>query len=114
MRNDHYNALNRFFEAVFGERKSQLEKWGETQHHRDGTGRVGDDLLAQVAIKTCNSAASRGLITWRHILAEEVAEAFAESDPLKLKAELIQVATVAAAWIEDIEQRQLAEAAAPQ
>jgi hypothetical protein len=37
-----------------------------------------------------------------------VEEAFAESDPTKLRAELIQVAAICAAWIHDIDQRQVA------
>jgi hypothetical protein len=39
------------------------------------------------------------------VLNEEVAEAFAESDPAKLRAELLQVAAVCAAWIYDIDTR---------
>lgn len=42
---------------------------------------------------------------WRTILAEEVYEAFAETDPARLRHELVQVAAVAAAWVEDIDSR---------
>lgn len=39
------------------------------------------------------------------MLLEEVAEAFAESDDARLRAELVQVAAVAQAWIESIDRR---------
>jgi hypothetical protein len=42
---------------------------------------------------------------WRDILAEEVAEAFAETDPDRLQTELIQAAAVVQAWIADLRSR---------
>lgn len=42
---------------------------------------------------------------WDGILLEEVYEALAESDPAKLRAELIQVAAVAVAWVQAIDRR---------
>jgi hypothetical protein len=53
----------------------------------------------------CQSAADGGYLDWLHILREEVAEAFAESDPAKLRAELVQVAAVAVNWVEAIDRR---------
>ena len=44
--------------------------------------------------------------TWRHILTEEVWEAFAEKDSARLRAELVQVAAAAVNWIEAIDRRQ--------
>ncbi len=44
-------------------------------------------------------------VNWKTILLEEVAEAFAENDPATLRRELVQVAAVAAAWIEAIDRR---------
>jgi len=38
-------------------------------------------------------------------MAEEVAEAFAETDAALLRTELIQVAAVIAAWVSDIDRR---------
>ena len=46
-----------------------------------------------------------GELTWRHVLAEEVAEAFNESDPVALRSELVQCAAVCVAWIEDLDRR---------
>ena len=41
-----------------------------------------------------------GLVTWVHLVREEVAEAFQESDPERLAAELIQVAALCVSWVE--------------
>jgi hypothetical protein len=46
---------------------------------------------------------AKGVVTWWHVLREEVYEAFAESDPAKLRAELIQVGAMAVRWIEDLD-----------
>lgn len=51
--------------------------------------------------------AKDGILTWRDVLAEEVAEAFAEEDPERLRKELVQVAAVAARWVEDIDNRRV-------
>jgi len=42
---------------------------------------------------------------WDGVLLEEVYEALAESDPERLRAELVQVAAVAVAWIQAIDRR---------
>lgn len=44
-------------------------------------------------------------VTWRHIFLEEAFEALAETDPAKLREELIQALAVGVAWIEDIDSR---------
>jgi hypothetical protein len=83
----------------------QDDKWGE-QNHPDGTGRPFDAEIAAKIREQCDQATEDGSITWRHILAEEVFESFAESDPEKLKYELLQVAAVALQWRQAIERRQ--------
>lgn len=93
-----------FAEAVDAERQRQLETFGE-QHHPDGTGQYPETVDADVARMACQNAAEGGYLDWLHILREEVAEAFAESDPAALRAELIQVAAVCAAWIHDLDRR---------
>jgi len=97
------DALASFFDAVSEERYAQLKKWGD-QRHPDGT---SEDLkgLADTARRTTQAMAAQGAVTWAVILEEEVGEAVAEVDPAKLKAELIQVAAVCAAWIDDIDRR---------
>lgn len=85
--------------------RRQVEKWG-VQDHPDGTGRTMDQHLAEVARELCEASFKEyGTGTWRHILLEEVYEALAESDPAKLREELVQVAAVAASWIADIDRR---------
>jgi hypothetical protein len=94
------------------EREAQDTKWGE-QNHPDGTGPktpivVGIARMheaATAARQACQRAASEGDVTWRHILLEEVFEAFTEEDPAELRTELIQVAAVAQQWIEAIDRR---------
>lgn len=89
---------------VQAERARQDARWGE-QNHPDGTGRDGDKVNADYARMACEAAASRGEVTWRHIAAEEDLEAHAESDPVKLRAELIQAAAVKVAWVGAIDRR---------
>lgn len=93
-----------FFNDVTTERKRQLAKWGD-QRHPDGTGLIGSQSNAEAARIHTQRAAAKGEVTWQHILAEEVFEAFAEADPNTLRTELVQVAAVIAAWIGDIDRR---------
>lgn len=54
--------------------------------------------------KVINAARSRRkTLGWDGILMEEAYEAIAESDPARLREELVQVAAVAQAWIEAID-----------
>ena len=89
---------------VLLERRNQDATWGE-QNHPDGTGFPWHRTLALRAQDSCERATRTGSLTWRDILWEEVAEAFAESDPERLRAELIQVSAVAASWIEAIDRK---------
>lgn len=114
---------------VAAERQRQDAKWGE-QNHPDGTGVSWPEMVipafgwsstlqpahqaAHLARKTCQRAAKDGRCTWLAIALEEVAEAFAETDPARLRAELIQVAAVAVAWVEAIDRREAADIRAGQ
>lgn len=89
---------------VWDERKRQDARWGE-QDHPDGTGQPIDQVNASNRRIECDRAAKDGNLTFRHILSEEVAEAHAESDVEKLRAELVQVAAVAVCWIESLDRR---------
>lgn len=87
---------------VYDERGRQQAKCGE-QNHPDGT---GQEFLVERAVvdrHVCQSAFAAGEGTYRDLLQEEVSEAFAEQDPALLRAELVQVAAVAVAWIEKID-----------
>lgn len=108
------------------ERKRQDAKWGE-QNHADGTGMAWPELVipafgwasggnqaeqaANLVRKACQRAAKTGHTTWLHILLEEIAETFAETDPAALRVELIQTAAVAVAWAEAIDRRAAASPA---
>jgi hypothetical protein len=89
---------------VAHERERQDDLWGE-QNHEDGTGGRYEQAVADAARLACQREAEAGHFTWRSILFEEVTAAFVETDPAKLRAELMQVAAVAAAWIEAIDRR---------
>jgi hypothetical protein len=91
---------------LMDERFRQHETHGDQSHLPDGTGGTYWERLATIERMHCERAFMRGSGTYRHILAEEVAEAFAESDPALLRAELVQVAAVAVQWIEAIDKRE--------
>lgn len=88
---------------VLLERQAQDEIWGE-QNHPDGTDKV-NEVAANVTKAWNKVFAEAGDVDWKHVLDEEVLEAFAEEDPVKLRAELVQVAAVAVAWVESIDRR---------
>ena len=94
------------------------------QAHPDGTGKgrglqVAFDVYtrarsrrlsaADAAREICDGNAARGpeFDTWEHILTEEFFEALEESEWTKLRAELIQVAAMAMAWIADGDSREV-------
>ncbi|MFL1381648.1 hypothetical protein [Nocardiopsis protaetiae] len=98
-------GLAEFAWALDAERERQLATWGD-QRHPDGTGLPGDREAADAARDRCAAEAAAGDPTWRAILAEEIAEAFAESDPDALRTELVQAAAVIAAWVHDLDRRE--------
>ena len=91
------------------ERERQDAKWGE-QNWPDHVNSSMEillemDLEANRARSRCQANHDYGRTNWADILLEEVFEALAESDPAKVRAELIQVAAVAANWVECIDRR---------
>lgn len=93
-----------FIRDVLEERLRQQRVWGD-QVHPDGTGSPSQRATAGFARLTCDNASARGEVTWCQILTEEIAEAFAESDPVKLKQELIESAAVILNWVTAISLR---------
>jgi hypothetical protein len=93
------------FNLIRAERLRQDEKWGE-QDHPDGTGTLYYQDKAREATEECRVAFAEGAGDWALILLEEVFEALAESDDVRLISELTEVAAVATAWIEAIKRRQ--------
>lgn len=105
---------NTVLKEVAAERQRQEAKWGE-QNHADGTGPdhifLGKGLdapssysyLRERATWITDNNATAGRLTYADIFLEEVFEAVAETDQVKLREELIQVAAVAVAWVEKID-----------
>lgn len=97
---------------IHKERTTQNCKWGE-QNHPDGTGpdvRLFDlevlptyGTCARIGRNHADELAADGRSLWAPILLEEVFEALAEHDPARLRAELVQVAAVATAWVEALD-----------
>ena len=87
---------------VEAERLRQDKKWGE-QNHPNGTGYTEATEEAFYRRQRCVSAFAAGKGTWKDIFLEEVWEALAEKDAQELRAELVQVASVAIAWVEAID-----------
>jgi FtsZ-binding cell division protein ZapB len=106
-------------QEVIDERNAQEAKWGEQNHPLLGAWL--DDRPAQRAAEEheipgearakalCRMAASRGELTWAHILVEEVAEFVAARTAQERCEELIQVAAVAIAAVQS-ERRRLSTA----
>ena len=99
-----HHARNTALAHIAAERRRQHERWGQ-QDLPDGTGQYPETIAADLAKMSSQDATEGGYVTWLHVLREEVAEAFAESDPARLRAELVQVAAVAIQWIEAIDRR---------
>jgi hypothetical protein len=84
--------------------QKQDKKWGE-QHLPDGTDPDFFRPLADAVRVKTDLATQNGMLMWVDILYEEFYEACAESSWPELRKELIQVAAVCVAWVEDGDQR---------
>lgn len=83
---------------VYDEINRQDAKWGDQSNHPDGTHPYRyRQAEANYARLQRQQAFAEGRGTWRHILDEEVAEAYAETGA-ELSTELVQVAAVAVQW----------------
>lgn len=113
-------AMTKVLGEVAEERYHQLVKHGDQTHLLNGTGpyalgsliadgrhRYAGGLARWAKARTdaASQGAGDGAVTFEHILTEEWAEAMTESDPARLRAELMQVAAVAVQWIEAIDAR---------
>lgn len=109
--------LARIIVEVATEVARSTAKHGDQNDVPLGTGRdvaalafAGDDqtaenLAQQAKYWTDDHSKSQGdgTVTWRDILTEEVFEAYAEDDPIAVRAELVQVAAVAVKMIAAID-----------
>jgi hypothetical protein len=101
-----YNRRRDALEAINVERERQIMRWG-VQEHPDGTHETTWIAAAESAKRTNDWLGSleSGELTWLDILLEEVYEAACETNAQRLETELIQVAAVCTAWVEDIRRR---------
>lgn len=91
--------------AVALERKRQDAKWGE-QRHETGCFFSMENAYEEKARKAeYEHLAAMGKVTWRAVLAEEVAELFNSVLLEEQYAEAVQVAAVAVAMAEDIRRK---------
>lgn len=92
------------FESVIDERDRAMAKWG-VQNHPDGTGGGAAEILRDQQRDLVDAQTKKGASNWRDILMEEVREAFAETEPVALAKELVQVMQVCTVWLEDLARR---------
>jgi hypothetical protein len=69
----------------------------------DGTGGGGRVTWMTIARNSCDRAAREGRLTHAHVFDEEQAEVLAETDPVKLRAELFDVMATCLRWIEELD-----------
>lgn len=109
---------------VKAERARQFAQYGTNENLEDGTGPNERWLLPITGTNATRLAgalraayeeyeAEHGKPTWMHLILEEVAEAFTETDPARLEAELIQVAALCVSWVEKIRARPARPATVP-
>jgi hypothetical protein len=103
---------------VRAERARQFAQYGSNADLEDGTGTSWLRPFSPAPARTIERGFRDdyeererwyGKPTWTMLVREEVAEVFQETDPVKLREELVQVAALAVSWIEKIDARQLAE-----
>jgi hypothetical protein len=93
------DSLQRVFGDVLFERYRQDAKWGGIDSPNQRAVCLGEPPpdakdCADAARVNCDLAMRAGNDNWRLILEEEFWEAMAESDPAKMRAEIIQLAAV--------------------
>lgn len=105
------------FRDICNERVRQIEKWGDTSHPStpwDVAGIEPNMVLVEKQIaeqferaakEDCAANFKAGRGTWWHLAHEELAEALAARDEKHRRAELVQLAAVVVAWIEDIDRK---------
>lgn len=106
------SSLSRILIEVTAERARQDAKFGADRDFPSAcSDRTADPNVVygieseQTARQLCEDAFDNGTGTWAHILVEEVAKAIAAPDDAARRAELVQVAAVAIANIENIDRR---------
>jgi hypothetical protein len=102
-------------DLVLAERREQEARYGVANEvHLDGTNPETRWLLPytfdaateiQKALRTDYEEfeEENWAPTWLHLVREEIAEAFQETDPTRLAAELVQVAALCVSWVERLD-----------
>ena len=98
-------SLDRVVDDVIAELHRAIDRWPDTDAYPDGTGGGGRETWRTLAQNSCDRAYREGRCTWTHVLDEEASEALADTDPVKLRAELVQVAAMAIRWATAIDAR---------
>lgn len=112
----HIRTIN-VLDEVFDERCRQVARYGHNHDLDDGT---GPETRWALPVSTDSAAElekafrrqyeeyeeETGNPTWLHLVREELAEAFAEEDPARLSAELLQVAALCVSWVETLQVRE--------
>jgi len=93
------------FEAIDAERDRQDRIHPGTTRIPDGTGGTGYETYREIARIRCDRAQREGRLTHAHYFEEEVWEVLAETDPEKLRTELVQVAACCVKWVEELDRR---------
>ena len=103
-------------QEILAERGRQVVRYGDNSDLEDGTGpRVqwafpllyarADRIEMAFRVGYERYEERNGKPTWMHLVREEVAEAFKESDPVRLREELLQVAALCVSWVEKLDER---------
>lgn len=105
-----YDAAHDVCLEICEERVRQDAKFGTGRDFpdapMDARSRMEARRTERMLRDACEQSFRNGSGTWIHILAEEVGEVGeATIDPVRLRAELVQVAAVAVAWIEALNRR---------
>lgn len=105
---ERINVINDVCSEVLDERVNQEEKWGlqdrRLHYSADGPYRWERGAESWKAIN--DEREKRGAVTWDGVLLEEVYEALGAPTLQDARAELIQVAAVAAAMVENIDRHE--------
>jgi hypothetical protein len=99
----------KIFKAIHEEHIRQDEKWGEQNHKMISTDQDHIPGLCRADAENLRAQNERfsknGRIGWDTILLEEVYEVFAETEPVRQRAKMVQVAAVAVQIIEYLDRR---------
>lgn len=113
MTTEQHRVMEGVLNRVRQERARQFNQYGSNDSLKDGTG-LNTRWLAPLSWEPAGAVETRfradyeefeaetGNPTWVHLIREEVAEAFQETDDARLVAELTQVAALCVSWVEKI------------